>query len=127
MKRTLFLLLVSVLLLAACAPADPDAAASTPDASGAVDPTATAADPVDESADTPTAAPTDLPTDPTVPPVAEDDAADVDAPSNENSDDSDGGFVPATSFEDAALVRDVDWVKGAEDPVVVIIEYGDFQ
>jgi len=28
---------------------------------------------------------------------------------------------------DASVVRDRDWTKGAEDPLVTIIEYGDFQ
>ena len=28
---------------------------------------------------------------------------------------------------DASAVRDRDWTEGAEDPVVSIIEYGDFQ
>lgn len=37
------------------------------------------------------------------------------------------GFVPASSMDQAALVRDQDWGKGAADPLVVIIEYGDFQ
>lgn len=33
----------------------------------------------------------------------------------------------ATTPEQAAVVRDTDWVKGAAEPVVSIIEYGDFQ
>lgn len=36
------------------------------------------------------------------------------------------GF-PATTPEEAGIVRQRDWVKGADDPVVTIIEYGDFQ
>lgn len=38
-----------------------------------------------------------------------------------------GDFVPETSAEEAAVVREQDWRKGAVDPLVVIIEYGDFQ
>lgn len=36
-------------------------------------------------------------------------------------------FVPATSVEEAAVLRPQDWKIGATDPSVVIIEYGDFQ
>lgn len=36
-------------------------------------------------------------------------------------------FEPATTVEEAAVVREQDWRKGAADPLVVIIEYGDFQ
>lgn len=34
---------------------------------------------------------------------------------------------PATSVQEASLVRDRDWAQGTDDPVVAIIEYGDFQ
>ena len=33
----------------------------------------------------------------------------------------------AKSPQEAGEVRDRDWTKGAEDPLVTIIEYGDFQ
>ena len=36
------------------------------------------------------------------------------------------GF-PATTVQEASIVRERDWKKGAEDPLVSIIEYGDFQ
>ncbi len=36
-------------------------------------------------------------------------------------------FVPATDVDEAALLREQDWRHGATDPLVVIIEYGDFQ
>ncbi|GJM42194.1 MAG: hypothetical protein DHS20C20_24760 [Ardenticatenaceae bacterium] len=36
-------------------------------------------------------------------------------------------FSPASTVEEAAVIREQDWQKGAADPVVVIIEYGDFQ
>jgi len=45
------------------------------------------------------------------------------APAAANLDD----FVPAKTVEEAAVVREQDWRKGAADPTVVIIEYGDFQ
>ena len=36
-------------------------------------------------------------------------------------------FTPANSVEEAAVVRAQDWQKGATDPIVVLIEYSDFQ
>lgn len=36
-------------------------------------------------------------------------------------------ITPATTPEEAGIVRPQDWVKGASDPLVTIIEYGDFQ
>lgn len=36
-------------------------------------------------------------------------------------------YPMATSIEEASERRETDWAKGAEDPLVTIIEYGDFQ
>ncbi len=36
------------------------------------------------------------------------------------------GF-PAKDAAEASIVRERDWKKGAEEPAVTIIEYGDFQ
>ena len=36
-------------------------------------------------------------------------------------------FTPTGSVEEAAVIRTQDWQKGATDPLVVIIEYSDFQ
>ena len=36
-------------------------------------------------------------------------------------------FAPAATVEEAAIVREQDWRKGAADPIVVLIEYSDFQ
>ena len=33
----------------------------------------------------------------------------------------------ASNAADAGVIRDRDWTKGADDPLVTIIEYGDFQ
>lgn len=34
----------------------------------------------------------------------------------------------AVTIQDAAVVREnIDWVKGASDPILAIVEYGDFQ
>jgi hypothetical protein len=35
--------------------------------------------------------------------------------------------VGATPLQEAAIVRDSDWVLGPAEPAVTIIEYGDFQ
>ncbi len=45
------------------------------------------------------------------------------APAAANLDD----FSPARTVAEAAVVRQQDWRNGAPDPIVVIIEYGDFQ
>lgn len=50
-------------------------------------------------------------------------ASDNAAPAAANLDD----FSPAGTVEEAAVIREQDWRKGAVDPAVVIIEYGDFQ
>ncbi|MEZ4590004.1 MAG: hypothetical protein R3D55_02490 [Chloroflexota bacterium] len=36
-------------------------------------------------------------------------------------------FQPVSSIPEAAVVRQQDWREGATDPLIVIIEYGDFQ
>ena len=36
-------------------------------------------------------------------------------------------YTPASTPAEAGIVRDFDQVKGAADPVVTIIEYGDYQ
>jgi len=38
-----------------------------------------------------------------------------------------GSYIIASSVAEAAQVRATDWAKGATDPLVSIIEYGDFQ
>jgi hypothetical protein len=46
----------------------------------------------------------------------------------EQSDDSSvSGFFPATTLAEASIVRPTDHALGATDPVIAIIEYGDFQ
>jgi len=35
--------------------------------------------------------------------------------------------APEVTVEEAAVIREQDWVIGAADPAVTIIEYGDFQ
>ena len=36
-------------------------------------------------------------------------------------------ITPAETAAEAGIIRDRDWTQGAEDPLVTIIEYGDFQ
>jgi hypothetical protein len=36
-------------------------------------------------------------------------------------------ITPAKTAAEAGAIRDRDWTKGAEDPLITIIEYGDFQ
>ena len=41
--------------------------------------------------------------------------------------DSASSFTPAATIDEAAVTRPQDHVIGAEEPIVAIIEYGDFQ
>ena len=36
-------------------------------------------------------------------------------------------ITPAKTAAEAGVIRDRDWTKGAEDPLITIVEYGDFQ
>jgi len=119
MKKFLFILF---LLLAACGPAATEPATetknvpptvvdtaeeSTPSAPTAVEPTNTAA-----SVSISTSVP-----DPTEETVSQPEPEVADRPQ----------YPTAATMAEAAVVRDTDWVKGAADPLVTIIEYGDFQ
>ena len=44
-----------------------------------------------------------------------------------SDDGSPAAFSPATTVAEAAVVREQDQVLGAADPLITIIEYGDFQ
>ena len=46
---------------------------------------------------------------------------------NEDEEEDPGDYPIATTITEAAIIRETDWVKGANDPVFTIIEYGDFQ
>jgi PBP1b-binding outer membrane lipoprotein LpoB len=97
MKRLLILWITAV-FLAACAAAEPETpVTAVPQAATAVQETAA--------------------------PVEEDDASAVTTlPEPVNI----AGF-PAANVDEANIVRERDWKIGAEDPLVTIIEYGDFQ
>ncbi len=113
MKRYRFLIAFLLLLLAACGAAEIEPTESvaelTPVATEAVVnedvPTPTATDQVEPETESET---TEEVSEPTAVPALE-------------------VAFPATNFAEAALIRDSDYFKGAEEPVVEIIEYGDFQ
>lgn len=119
MKKILTLLFL-LLLVAACGPsgtadapaqAEPETAETTNNmdfAAEAVEPTATA-----EAVATEVVAET---------PTAETETA-VDGNNGENV----AAVTVAETPAEAAEIRPQDWVKGAEDPLVAIVEYGDFQ
>lgn len=58
-------------------------------------------------------------------PVAETETEDES--SSEPANEIEISGFPATTVAEASIVRDRDWVKGTDDPLVAIIEYGDFQ
>jgi hypothetical protein len=57
----------------------------------------------------------------------QDDAAEPQADVNEETAVSPPSLTPAANVAEAAVLRDDDHTHGAVDPVVTIIEYGDFQ
>ena len=54
-------------------------------------------------------------------------AAPTEAPAEATVADGAAVPAPATNPTEAAVIRDRDWVLGAEEPLISIIEYGDFQ
>ncbi|HID52453.1 MAG TPA: hypothetical protein EYP41_10485 [Anaerolineae bacterium] len=98
MKKMLFFVFL-IMLLAACGGGTAELPTSEPQAPAA-NPTA------DEATDT-----------------AETEAEPV---AVEPQPETDASF-PAANVAGAAVVREQDWVKGAEEPIITIIEYGDFQ
>jgi cytoskeletal protein RodZ len=110
MKRVWLLLIGVLLLMAACAPAQPESAETVADTPvAAVETEATV--PTDDFA----SAETEIESEPTA--ATDETPAETDAVA---------GF-PAQSFDEAATFRTFDHFKGAEEPIVEIIEYGDFQ
>lgn len=127
MQRVWLLLICMLLLIAACAPAVPDSAETVAEAPAAVEATGeadadaeVAAVEADAAAETVSETATETATEA---PVVDDTAADESMPAP--SDDV--AAFPATTFEEAAIFRTFDHFKGAEEPIVEIIEYGDFQ
>jgi hypothetical protein len=70
------------------------------------------------------------PTSTSEPAPATEPTAEPNADSEETAVSDDGSpaaFSPATTVAEAAVVREQDQVLGAADPLVTIVEYGDFQ
>ena len=99
MKRIMLLLVIGI-LFAACSPETaPESEASIPDAPARA-----------ETA------------------VSEEPASELESESNTQSlAEIEIPNFPATTVQEASVVRERDWKLGAEDPLVTIIEYGDFQ
>jgi hypothetical protein len=107
MKR-LFILWITAVLLAACTASEPEApAAAVPEVAASVTAAAVPA---------------------TAPPVEEAPVEDSGASANVSpSDPANIAGFPAKNVDEAGIVRERDWKIGADDPLVTIIEYGDFQ
>jgi hypothetical protein len=108
MRKPLCLLFVLFLLIS-CGPSGGDPATDNPET------TATQI-----SIDTETAVAPAVP-EPTTAPVLTADATAV------AQDEYLATYSPATSVAEAAVVREQDWVRGASEPLITVIEYGDFQ
>jgi hypothetical protein len=52
--------------------------------------------------------------------------ADATAKPAEDKQAADPSPAPAEPVEDPLALRDTDWVKGAKDPVITLIEYSDY-
>lgn len=100
MKRIILLLAIGLLLVACSSSISSETAVTVPD----------------EPAQPATAVPDEQPAAETESEPAADSAEAAAIP----------GF-PATSVQEAGIVRDRDWTQGTDDPIVAIIEYGDFQ
>lgn len=72
-------------------------------------------EPTAEVVEEPTAAPDPEPT------------AAVEEEPEEDTGETAVDLAPEVSLADASLIRTEDWAKGAAEPLITIIEYGDFQ
>ncbi len=116
MKKAIWLLLLSLLL--ACAPATTNTEPADTEATETEEDTAVANSEDAENSEEPTAQADASSESDDVPATADnflEGAANLE------------NFSPAGTVEEAAVVREQDWRKGATTPEVVIIEYGDFQ
>jgi cyclophilin family peptidyl-prolyl cis-trans isomerase/protein-disulfide isomerase len=114
MKRnlSLVLLLVALAVLAACRPAADLGNTATPEPAATED-LGICPPGGDDCEDEGTATAAEV----TAPPTAE---------PTEDKQTADPTPVPAEPAQDPLAVRDTDWVKGAEDPVIILIEYTDY-
>jgi cytoskeletal protein RodZ len=127
------LLLILILLLVACGPSTPATTSGQETADELSEPSDSntdASESVEQEAESPTA---DEETDSQ---SSEQAAASEDADTDVDSDEetrelaSDGPVapgLPAMTPAEASIIRDTDHVLGAAEPLVSIIEYGDFQ
>lgn len=117
MRKQLYSFLFLLFLLIGCGPSggEPVADIQESDATQVISATAT-------TEITAVPEPTSVPaTEPTAEPTADSEETAV------SDDGSPAAFSPATTVAEAAVVREQDQVLGAADPLVTIIEYGDFQ
>jgi hypothetical protein len=114
MKRnlSLILLLVGLVVITACRPAaDPgDTATAEPAATEDLGLCPPGGEDCEEESSGATAEATAIPT---AIPTADEQTAETSP-------------TPAGPTEDPLASRDTDWVKGAKDPVITLIEYGDY-
>ncbi|MDX1414667.1 MAG: hypothetical protein R3293_10785 [Candidatus Promineifilaceae bacterium] len=61
------------------------------------------------------------------PPVAEESPTEDTAPESAPVQALNNDISIGANAVEAGLIRDRDWTQGAEDPLITIIEYGDFQ
>ena len=124
MKKHLWLFLFSLMLIS-CGPSGGEVAVEQAPAATAVPA------PAEEIvADTAVPEPTDEPTaipQPTSAPADEPEPASETATETDNNTAQLADNFPATNFDEAAVIREGDWIRGAIEPVITIIEYGDFQ
>ena len=118
MKRYWFLIALMLLILAACSPAETDLVENESEAT----PLATEEIREDEAMEP--EEPDPMVVEPTA--VEEESEVPEDEPEPTEAPQVEVAF-PATNFAEAALLRDSDHFKGADEPTVEIIEYGDFQ
>ena len=117
MRKQLYSLLFLLFLLIGCGPSGGEPVADVQESAVTPAMSATATTEI-----TVVPEPTSVPaTEPTAEPAADSEETAV------SDDGSPAAFSPATTVAEAAVVREQDQVLGAADPLVTIIEYGDFQ
>lgn len=130
MKRTLFGICLFLLTFTlACGTATPPAEEAQNDETETVveaEPTVEEADEMADEEESPAVEPTVAEVEAEVEAEAESESA-IAAPSSDNESVYSAPGFPAVVFEDAIVERSFDKVKGTDDPLITIIEYGDFQ
>jgi len=120
-------------LFAACSSPPPPESGAVEEIEEVVDVSGVVAVDEEQSAPDPTVAPTEVveATEEPVEETAEEAEVIVEEPEREPEEpvsEVDGPtHTPATSIEEALVEKAYDQAKGAEDPILTVIEYGDFQ